>query len=159
MGDLIWKSGNLESVDFASLLTLFQYEMSSTVDLTAFPIVRLDQISGLNDSLLEKAIKGVEEILIDSPNPKMASYLHKQLENMRKESLQRKAESRIQDLLSGAKSLLDNDYSQFDAPHYSTVSSQPNPVLSTAISPKSSVLSASTSLSKPANIPNVTSYN
>eukprot|EP00981_Chlorochromonas_danica_P002496 scaffold474_cov169-Ochromonas_danica.AAC.31 len=43
----------------------------------------------------------------------MSQYLTKQHDAMRKESVRRKAESRIHDLLSGAKSLLDSDYNDF----------------------------------------------
>eukprot|EP01031_Cornospumella_fuschlensis_P034054 gene34054-41219_t len=129
--------------------------MTTSVDLTAFPIVRLDQISELNDSLLEKAILEVEEILQGQANPKMSQYLQKQLDGMRKENMRRKAESRIQDLLSGAKSLLDNDYSHFD------VSAPAQPSHVTPVPPKANTaVSATTSFPKPAvNIPNTTSYN
>eukprot|EP01031_Cornospumella_fuschlensis_P032520 gene32520-39319_t len=129
--------------------------MTTSVDLTAFPIVRLDQISELNDSLLEKAILEVEEILQDQTNPKMSQYLQKQLDGMRKESMRRKAESRIQDLLSGAKSLLDTDYSHFD------VSAPAQPSHVAPVPPKANTaVAATTSFPKPAiNIPNMTSYN
>lgn len=74
------------------------------IDLTAFPVVRLDQIGLLNDEQLARAITEVGDLLRDAnaPQQKMTKYLAKQYDLMSAESNQRKAALRVQQLLSGA---------------------------------------------------------
>jgi len=85
------------------------------VDLSAFPIIRLDQIHYADNDTLQKASSEIEYMLetSDNSNPKMDKYLMKQYEAMKKEITERNAALRINQLLSGAQDMLNQpiDYS------------------------------------------------
>ncbi len=82
------------------------------VDLSAFPIVRLDQIQYLDNDTLHKAKDELLELIetSDGTNTKWVGYLQKQYDAMHREELNRQAELRIQQLLSGAINPLETDY-------------------------------------------------
>jgi hypothetical protein len=89
--------------------------MASTkpeVDLSAFPIIRLDHIQYLDDETLSKAKNELVELIdtSDGSNAKWLGYLQKQYDAMNREELNRQAEARIQQLLSGTLNPLETDY-------------------------------------------------
>jgi hypothetical protein len=87
------------------------------VDLSAFPIIRLDHIPYVDDETLTKAASEIEYMLetSDNSNPKMDKYLMKQYDAMKKQIAERSAAFRISQLLNGAQELLNQpvDYTSF----------------------------------------------
>ncbi len=85
---------------------------TTEVDLSAFPIVRLDQIQYLDNDTLNKAKDELLELIetSDGTNTKWVGYLQKQYDAMHREELNRQAELRIQQLLSGTINPLETDY-------------------------------------------------
>lgn len=83
------------------------------VDLSAFPIVRLDQIGLLNDETLKRCLDEVSSMMdrSDFSQQRMAKYLRKQYESMLFEYNERQAAVRVQLLLSGAVEALNQTYS------------------------------------------------
>lgn len=83
------------------------------VDLSAFPIVRLDQIGLLNDKTLKECLDEVSSMMdrSDFSQQRMAKYLRKQYESMLFEYNERQAAVRVQLLLSGAVEALNQTYS------------------------------------------------
>ena len=80
------------------------------VDLTAYPVIRLDQIRFLSKSALEKAIADVQEILagVNHGNKSaLDSYLMKQCSQMERELEKKLAEERVLSLLSTISSDID----------------------------------------------------
>lgn len=100
---------------FVEVKRLDEATMSSSkpeVDLSAFPIIRLDHIPHLDDNTLTKAKNELLELIetSDGSNAKWVGYLQKQYDAMNREELNRQAESRIQQLLSGKVHALETDY-------------------------------------------------
>lgn len=159
----VWESGNLATVSSRAKHNRAKRcrdEMAKNgLDLSVFPIIRLDQIGLLSEELLQKATNEVEALIVagDEKSSKMQEYYVRQLDAMRKETARRKAELRIHDLLSGAKALMDTDYSQFDepaAPVKPAATSKPNvavPAPAQTPSPPLNIASSSSvkSLSNP----------
>jgi hypothetical protein len=73
-------------------------------DFSAFPILRLDQISIVDTTNLEKSLYEVEQLLQvgENDNPGMYRYLCKQYEQTKNELSSRKALDRVNKLLTGA---------------------------------------------------------
>jgi hypothetical protein len=73
-------------------------------DFSAFPILRLDQISIVDSANLEKSLYEVEQLLQagENDNPGMYRYLSKQYEQTKHELSSRKALDRVNKLLTGA---------------------------------------------------------
>lgn len=73
------------------------------VDLSAFPIIRLDQITYLDDDTLNKSIVEIENMIQNNEhdNPQMYKYLVKQYESMKYEYTNRSAAARVSQLLNG----------------------------------------------------------
>lgn len=78
---------------------------SDGIDLSAFPVIRIDQIPYAESEVLRNAVSEVTE-LVDSmisckgPKPPLLSYLRRQLEGMHAELVERGAKERINRLLS-----------------------------------------------------------
>ena len=66
-------------------------------DLSAYPVIRLDQLSLLDKSTLARAKVDVSELLVslrsDEPSSQMIFYLQKQLDAMSAEEVRREAAS------------------------------------------------------------------
>jgi hypothetical protein len=87
-------------------------------DLSAYPIVRLDQIPLVDSETLVKAIDDVRLMLEKDGNVGgMAKYLKKQLYSMELEASNRKAASRVEQLLSGKIDSTAISYSPPPSPH------------------------------------------
>jgi len=92
--------------------------MSQTVDLSGFPVIRIDQIPLIDSDTLVQAQKDVKSLiasmLAESDTvPPMVHYLRKQNEATAAELMNRLAQERINSLLSGATALLNNDRSKY----------------------------------------------
>jgi len=92
--------------------------MSANVDLSGFPVVRIDQIPLIDSDTLVQAQKDVKSLiaslLAESETvPPMVHYLRKQNEATSAELMNRLAQERINSLLSGATTLLNNDRSKY----------------------------------------------
>jgi hypothetical protein len=79
------------------------FEMNSQPDLSAFPILRLDQVGFIDGSTLERALGELEQLISndDHENPSMYRYLCKQFDQIKFELSSRKALDRVSKLLSG----------------------------------------------------------
>ena len=79
-------------------------------DLSAFPIIRLDQIKLVDKETLSQAGTEVEALLsslrTDEPSSQMIFYLQKQLDSMKAEEVRRDAERRVSNLLAGIEDAL-----------------------------------------------------
>ena len=79
-------------------------------DLSAYPVIRIDQISLLDKSTLTRAKVDVSELLTslrtDEPSSQMIFYLQKQLDAMSAEEVRRDAEQRVFNLLAGIEDAL-----------------------------------------------------
>jgi len=84
--------------------------MNKTPDISAYPIVRIDQIVLLDDAMLDKTCRDAQLLLNslrnDEPSSQMIFYIQKQLDSMRCESGRRAAEKRVSKLLAGAEEAL-----------------------------------------------------
>lgn len=75
-------------------------------DMSAFPVIRMDQIPNIPSDVLRRAtseITGLTQALIteEEPNPPLLLYLQRQIDSMQAELLDRAARDRIGRLLSG----------------------------------------------------------
>lgn len=97
--------------------------MSEEIDLSAYPVIRIDQISLLDDGLLEKIDREVNILLTsnDNSNAGLRKYLIKQANAMADEISRRKAFDRVQKLLSGAQDLLTVNYSPIPTPREAAI--------------------------------------
>lgn len=77
--------------------------MNEPIDLSAFPILRIDQISFVDSNDLENSLKEVKVLLQagENDNPAMYRYLVKQYDLMKREMESRRALSRVENLLRG----------------------------------------------------------
>lgn len=78
---------------------------SNVVDLSAFPVIRIDQIPYAESEVLQNAIFEVKKLVesmvsCQGPKPPLLSYLRRQLEVMHAELVERGAKERINILLS-----------------------------------------------------------
>ena len=91
---------------------------ANDIDLSGFPVVRIDQIPLIDSDTLVQAQKDVKSLiaslLAESDTvPPMVHYLRKQNEATSSELMNRLAQERINSLLSGATTLLNNDRSKY----------------------------------------------
>jgi hypothetical protein len=97
----------------------FRLNMSNEPDLSGFPVLRIDQISAVDNDTLAAAHKEAKELIqsllseSQEPIPPMVRYLRKQNDAVSAELMNRLAQDRINALLSGATSLLNNDRSRY----------------------------------------------
>lgn len=120
--------------------------MSQPVDLSGFPVVRIDQIPLIDSDTLVQAQKDVKSLiasmLAESDTvPPMVHYLRKQNEATAAELMNRLAQDRINSLLSGATALLNKDRSKYlvdddDEPQHVTKPSADKVVASPAKAPE-----------------------
>lgn len=88
-------------------------------DLSGFPILRIDQISIIDSDTLADAQKESKELIANmlaqspSPIPPMVQYLRKQSDAISNELMNRLAQERINALLSGASTLLNENRSKY----------------------------------------------
>jgi len=79
-------------------------------DLSAYPIIRLDQVPLLDDATLRKAQADAFDLSntlrTEDPCSKLLFFLQKQLDAMRSEEGKRAAQSRVQNLLAGIEDAL-----------------------------------------------------
>lgn len=78
---------------------------SNVVDLSAFPVIRIDQIPYAESEVLQNGISEVTKLVesmvsCQGPKPPLLSYLRRQLEGMHAELVERGAKERINILLS-----------------------------------------------------------
>jgi hypothetical protein len=81
-----------------------------SIDLSAFPVIRIDQIPHAESEVLKNAISEVTELVesmisCKGPKPPLLSYLRRQLEGMHAELVERGAKERINRLLSSVDSV------------------------------------------------------
>jgi hypothetical protein len=90
--------------------------MNSEPDLSAFPILRLDQIGYIDGSTLERALCELEQLISsdDHENPSMYRYLCKQFDQIKFELSSRKALDRVSKLLNGLEDPLKPSELVFD---------------------------------------------
>ena len=80
---------------------------SDGIDLSAYPVIRIDQIPYAQTDILRDAVSEVKELVASmmsakGPKPPLLSYLRRQLEGMHAELVDRGAKDRITKLLSCA---------------------------------------------------------
>eukprot|EP01038_Epipyxis_sp_PR26KG_P012935 gene12935-17342_t len=84
--------------------------MSNAIDLSGFPIIRMDQISQVDTNLLIQSGNEIQELIVslvtDKEIPPLVFYLRKQSEAMKSELAKRSAAERVNLLLSGALDVL-----------------------------------------------------
>ena len=101
-------SYNLQDFNQDVTFTMFKAAVivsSMEPDMSAFPVIRMDQIPYIPSELLRKAtseIDGLMQVLIteEKPKPPFLLYLQRQLDSMQAELLNRAARERIDKLLS-----------------------------------------------------------
>lgn len=93
--------------------------MSQQPDLSAFPVLRIDQIPLVDSDTLADAQKESKDLIASllaenaGTIPPMVNYLRKQNDLIATELLNRLAQDRINELLSGATSLLNSNRSKY----------------------------------------------
>ena len=85
---------------------------TSNADLSAYPIIRIDELILLDRDTLRQASKDVDALLcslrLEEQPSHMVFYLQKQLNAMQIEEVRREADQRVKNLLSGVESTLNN---------------------------------------------------
>lgn len=93
-------------------------------DMSAYPIIRLDQIPLLDDSTLKSAQKDALELSAtlraEDPSSKLLFFLHKQLDAMKSEEGNRAAQFRVHNLLAGIEDALSSTTAQRETTSFLT---------------------------------------
>jgi hypothetical protein len=90
-------------------------ENINSPDISAYPIIRIDQIVLLDNELLKKALEDAFILLTslkkDEPTSQIIYYLQKQLDAMKVEQTKRAANARVSNLLDGIQDTLNLNFS------------------------------------------------
>jgi hypothetical protein len=90
--------------------------MAAKVDLSAYPVLRIDEIPIHSEETLQKCVIDCQQLIqklqleADDGNKSMLRYLLKQLDTMTAELVKRSAQNRIDKMLRGEMDLLNQDY-------------------------------------------------